>query len=519
MGRKLISVLVISILFLVPMFAAPVMAATEASPAIFPLFADQDLEVGYIAVWNSSSTVYVQYFVTAEDWYLTEVHVDMSTGPSDKFPVTKTGNPKVGNFEFSAKFALEDFVTQTAPIALVGYDGDVNIAAHAVVKHVSDYNLGETMTVLSDSTQWYNTTSLAWQPTVLCTNHPGVWATVPGAQWMWLENIDTQAEVQWEFNNVPAGGWDFMNAFTIPAGATNIVGILTAASDNAYQFSLNTGAVFAQRGPVLGADPFALGGVLDKNPDRATWTGYGTQTLGNPPDTYAAVPNLQAGANTLKIKALNWWDWGGANNPAGIVYKLEITYDMPPTVDRTETAWAAKPQGETQFTGSNWATYVHYFDCYKVYTGTTHLEQIDQFNVPASGAQATSNVALDDAKTYVIKAEGLINWTRNWQGDAQYWLRPAGTWDGQTYPSGVYWDPIYPWGLSFYGNAGLSPVPGYEINWGPYNASHVYYLNDFHPAADGTISFEIVDNNYGDNSGYLIMTLYEVVQDFIWICP
>jgi len=93
------------------------------------LCAGQNMDVGTVSVWNDGTDLYVKYETTG-DWVMTETHLAVVTDPED-FPVTKTGNPKVGNFPFSDPHGpVTDY---TYIIKLDEEWEDLYIAAHAVV--------------------------------------------------------------------------------------------------------------------------------------------------------------------------------------------------------------------------------------------------------------------------------------------------------------------------------------------------------------------------------------------------
>ena len=117
--------------------AALVLALGVAAPAIADpvtatLWAGQSINVGSVTVSNDGSSLYVEYLVSG-GWQLTETHV--AVGQSlDDIPQTKSGNPKVGHFDYSSEHGLDPVVTTvTHTIPLEGLNGTVVIAAHAVV--------------------------------------------------------------------------------------------------------------------------------------------------------------------------------------------------------------------------------------------------------------------------------------------------------------------------------------------------------------------------------------------------
>jgi hypothetical protein len=98
----------------------------------YPLIAGQYDEVGTVYVHNDANYIYVNLVITDPDYAMSESHVHVGLVLGD-FPLTKKGNPKVGNFDFSADHnpPVRDY-TYTIP-----YSGaivtEIKIAAHAVV--------------------------------------------------------------------------------------------------------------------------------------------------------------------------------------------------------------------------------------------------------------------------------------------------------------------------------------------------------------------------------------------------
>lgn len=166
----------------------------------------------------------------------------------------------------------------------------------------------DTLTVVSDgSTQWSADNS-NWQPAVPCWTHTA-WPTISGATWVWRTY---STDVIYEYNNVPDGGWYFRRQFTLPDCASNIQGSLQATADNAYNASLN--------GNVIGGD----GNMSKTGPDTQSY-----KTVEN----FDISSQLQTGSNTLLIRSLNYFNTptSSTSNPAGLIYKVTITYQLSPT--------------------------------------------------------------------------------------------------------------------------------------------------------------------------------------------
>jgi hypothetical protein len=150
----------------------------------------------------------------------------------------------------------------------------------------------------------FRVTSQAGQPwvtrtavgrTVAVEPHPA-WPQLSGASWIWRTPTQRNQVVT------------FWRLIGLPHAAHNIDATLRITADNAYQVSLN--------GRLVGANgPFSFDG-----PDEGTW--------GQVFD-HAALP--RRGLNVLVVRALNYFGPPlPPDNPAGLIYSLEVTYDCAP---------------------------------------------------------------------------------------------------------------------------------------------------------------------------------------------
>ena len=133
-------------------------------------------------------------------------------------------------------------------------------------------------------------------PAVATWNAHTSWtAVVPGAKWIWTEELVSQPKIDtWA---------TFVRAFTLPGNATGLGGTMLIAADNSYVCTLN--------GAEVGAD--------------ATEQNYFDQNK----DTWDLGGALQAGANELVCIVHNWEQpWGNAySNPAGILFRIELAWN------------------------------------------------------------------------------------------------------------------------------------------------------------------------------------------------
>ena len=176
----------------------------------------------------------------------------------------------------------------------------------------------QTLTVVSDANTLWSADGTNWQAAVPCWVHPS-WPTITDASWIW---IAAQANPPDEYDNGPAGGYYLQRIVNLPAGATNISGTIWVGTDNAFSLQVN-------------GSPVGGHGNMDRNgPDNQEWNTIESYSIGN-----LLVP----GDNTILIRAINYfkvldaapndsyvsgYDYNDPEkNPAGVVFKAEITYE------------------------------------------------------------------------------------------------------------------------------------------------------------------------------------------------
>ena len=152
MNRNLSHVLAV-LLCLVLSFALAPQATAEicGDPTTVTLWAGQNIDIGTVELSNDETTLFVTYTLTG-GWEMTESHVHAAKTLED-IPQTKSGNPKVGNFDYKREYD-PPVVTDTYEIALDSIDGygecgeSIVVAAHAAVQLVEN---GE---VVQGETAW-----------------------------------------------------------------------------------------------------------------------------------------------------------------------------------------------------------------------------------------------------------------------------------------------------------------------------------------------------------------------------
>lgn len=177
-----------------------------------------------------------------------------------------------------------------------------------------------TLTIVSDgNTEWFDPYEGGgvWKPASPCWVHPS-WPTIQGATWIWRTY---QTDPAWEYYNVPYYSetdeyyWTFRRIFYLPDDAYNIKGeLVTITADNAYKIYINN--------VYIGGD----GRLHRDGPDYLQWKSVETY--------YYFDGILKPGENIIEIRAVNFFSWGTySTNPAGLIYKVVLTYETPLKVD------------------------------------------------------------------------------------------------------------------------------------------------------------------------------------------
>jgi hypothetical protein len=124
---------------------------------------------------------------------------------------------------------------------------------------------------------------------------------------------------------------------------------------------------------------------------------------------------------------------------------------------------------------------------------------IDTLSVPATGGTITSNVTLQAGLPYLLAASGTFSAGANITGDAEYSSGPT---------SYVWQEPVE--GYESYGNDLLDlRVDGAFVNWGPFNANHLYTRSIV--GAGNKVAFDIYDIYSPNNQGALTVDIYAYV--------
>jgi hypothetical protein len=287
--------------------------------------------------------------------------------------------------------------------------------------------------------------------------HPN-WTNLSGAEWVWDKDpLPVLTDRQ------DGGVFEVTEQINISGNPQNSV--IKIAADNVYSVVVNGNIVYGD--PEL--TPL---GIIDITSSNSEFWAIDEHTI---PASY-----LNTGLNTIVIRAVNQ-KWpnpiteDNVNiNPAGLVYALEINHDCvnpEPELCRIVDAILVYPDGKISYSK----------------------------NLPAG--------------TYIVKAKGTYTY-RNLGGQGEVFLKADALFSERA-PGDTGYDAGNPWRI-----AGDSGNLGIKVNgahpsatWGTeYNSDNDYsgevVLNE-----DGTITFQITDSFYGDNSGYLTVTIWGDCDD------
>ncbi|MFW9876879.1 MAG: hypothetical protein ACFFG0_27615 [Candidatus Thorarchaeota archaeon] len=134
MSKKYIYYMLAILILLIFTLPTSVLAHTEEDPFKVDLIAGKNKDVGDVLVWNDGDTLYVK-FQTTDGWTISETH--LAVGDTfDDIPQTKSGNPQIGQFEYSSEHnpAVTECVYEIELEKDWLADTELYLAAHAVVQ-------------------------------------------------------------------------------------------------------------------------------------------------------------------------------------------------------------------------------------------------------------------------------------------------------------------------------------------------------------------------------------------------
>jgi hypothetical protein len=309
------------------------------------LYAGQNILVGEVTVTGSDGNYEVTYNLTNDGYCLVETHLSVVTNASD-FPMTRSGNPIPGNFEYSNSHSCVSSFTY--PVTLEDFqEGDkVYIAAHAVVNCVSD--------VTSETFE----TSLPNELLNVCVTGQGESGSyfdvliadgniLSGAKDAWCLDLDGRLSKGQCFD---ADVYSSYNDPILPAGAFEQTG-----NFKGLNWLLNQNFVGTEATPELGN--YTFGDI-----QVAIWTLIEDTVCSNC-ESFDSGPYSSERVDMLIAMAIENNDFvPGCGEDVLIIIvprdgKQIIGITIPaPCGDCDETAWA----DGCDFPGNNWATFFQY---------------------------------------------------------------------------------------------------------------------------------------------------------------
>lgn len=121
----------------------------------FSLLAGQYSNIGQVCVSNDNDFLYVKY-QTQDEWLLNDLHLYVGTSLA-ALPVTKKGNPKIGNFPYSEEGVNTNYFEFKLPLSTLGIltcGADIVVAAHASVQRLLDGGSYQEETAWSEGTRF-----------------------------------------------------------------------------------------------------------------------------------------------------------------------------------------------------------------------------------------------------------------------------------------------------------------------------------------------------------------------------
>ncbi|MFP3898529.1 MAG: hypothetical protein ACLFVD_04395 [Dehalococcoidia bacterium] len=427
MTKKILATLLAAVLALT-MGLVPAVTADDPLPdppawaECVTLYADQDIDVGTVCVWNDGTTLYVKY-ETSGDWVMTETHLAVGTDLAD-LPQSKKGNPIPGQFPEGAYY--DPPVTEdTFALDLNGWDPRtvLYIAAHAVVvRPIEDcweevWMIGDvetatceagTLTNYANEFNWRKVDGSGnYTPVGDCEQGPGLNLDEPPYTDPFIVGATPTSEFPYNSNTVR----DYATDFDVQWNGSLLFG-------GELTISWSPGRSATEEKQVSGD------GIVS-----TTFTATGSSQSGQGwfMDTYPLVEHsvaldaLPAGDHTINFQHTRgdgtFWDWVLLEKPC----------------EQWETAWA---DGTRFVSRGNWATYFTYQVRQLLDLVSKNPSDWTVIEDGASGVLVfapvgpTFDFVLDAADLQASTDYSLIYYADPWPGDHPGALIAAGTTDG-----------------------------------------------------------------------------------------
>ena len=451
-----------SVVLLLAIFLIGSVAATS-----YPLYAGQNIEVGYIDVTNDGDNLYVDYVITVDGWCITETHLHVGEALSD-FPRTpgRVQNPIPGRFAYAGSHDCVDSYLYTIPGEWEAGD-ELLVAAHAVVEKLMCEVVEDAPYTGSGVPEFSQ--GLRKDGTEVREGRSDPYAIL---------TYDTN-RVETDFFSLGEDGWVIIE-FDCPI--VNGEGPdLMVVEDTWGTYPSETADVYAS---VDGVTWVLLGEATNDDRDPA----YNWQTI-----SYFDLGELEY-ARFIKVVDTTDFDAMPADGDGFDLNTVVALHDCIECsrTGETETAWAATEPGQTRFVlRGNWATYVEY----EVVADRMFVERVEVDSALIGGASSVESLV--DGIEYYFVASGTWQNANLHTLDAECRL-PMGATE---------------WELSAPRSLRLQVDEEY-VEWGTECADdNVYEL--VYTGLGDPVHFRIVDGMppvpswYNDNSGSLFVDIYE----------
>lgn len=493
----------------------------------YPLFAGQDIEVGTVEVWNDDSTLYVKYIVESP-WRLTETHLHVAIDLS-AIPQTKKNNPIPGQFDY--KMEHNHVTNYTYTIPMLSTDGELYIAAHAVVSDSSQYAGNGTMyaarigglyqlDVVQGTYQLLKTITGGIADVNSGNTYINALAFDPFSYKLYFTNpraVNVSPSPLWSYDiytgalekivDLPGSvvGASFYDGayYYIAEGTNELKKVDVNSSDHEPQ------VVCSGFGS---ASDFTFGDFVISS----TGMLYGSTRI--TPQIFFSMDIMDCSGTYKVFESSNALDlqlaFGsnrmlyGIKNAGGYSYVIDIetgeatslSFTFSGVMDMasgelgiglTESAWAATELGQIPFDGKNWATYITY-----TVHEWIHVEEIE---IPSNVADNWKcSQALLEGELYRIDASETFTYNSagDW-ADAEYYLLGGEVVKGDIEGSAPYVLDI---------SIDEASILDDNINWGAYNEAHKYSV--FWNGTGSPACFSIYDSQHSDNNGSLYVDIY-----------
>ncbi|MFO7891369.1 MAG: hypothetical protein R6V04_13640 [bacterium] len=467
------------------LIAIPTIADSDED---FPiLYADQDTPVGNVEVTNDAENLYVKYFITEDDWCITETHLHV-TDTLSEIPTNPRGNPIPGHFMENDEHDCVTEFTYTYNLAEYGWNANtpLYIAAHAVVVRPIEDCVEEVWMIGYEETKTCQCTS---DPDYSCyTHYANEFNTKKD-----LDGDGIYTDPIEDCGDPGVGLIEHRPDYTTPF-------IVGTTPFEEFAYNQNTNQDYATNIDVQWNGELLFGGELTVSwsPGKSATEKKEVSVDGTLVDTFiqsgtpisgqgywldkypvyqdsVQVDPLSEGTHTINFNHIQGdgtsFDWIRLTKPC----------------EQWESAWG---DGTRFVNRGNWATYFTY--------DIKSWECVEIINVNAADSDGENSDILEDGTNYKFEVTGTYSNKPSDPHlvDAKY----------ISFDNWVTWLDAYP----NRDNTLLElTVNDNFVNWGDYNPDHTYY-HEFE--GDGNpVNFAVYDTYYGDNVGSFTIKIYEWV--------